>query len=116
MDSMSAFVRGEMSRGARVRVFDWVRAAELIKERRPDRAEAGLGEDWEYTGGCIYTADGIPAEADTYVYLTSTWAVPELDLDGDVIDCWTWQDETPGWDSHTYWPPEALAVLGVVKP
>jgi hypothetical protein len=113
MDSMSAFARGEASRGNRHKVFDWVRAAELIKKRKPDHASAGLSEDWEYTGGTIYTADGIPAEKDTYVYLASTWATPELSLDGDVIDCWTWMDETPGWDSDTYWPPEALAVLGV---
>jgi hypothetical protein len=114
MDSMSAFVRGERARarGVKQMVFDWAKAAELIRERKPRRASAGLRGDWEYTGGLIYTADGIPAEDDTYVYLSSNWATPELDMDGDIIECWTAQSDTPGWDSDTYWPPEAKAILG----
>lgn len=110
MDSMSAFARGEMSRGAPTRVFDWVRAAERINEVKPSMASAGLSGDWEYTGGLIYTADGIPDEDDTYVFLASTWAIPELSLDGAIEDCWTWQGDT-GWGAHTYWPEEARRIL-----
>jgi hypothetical protein len=111
MDSMSAFARGEVSRGNRSRVFDWVKAAEIIRDRKPNTASAGLANDWEYTGGLIYTADGIPDEKDTYVFLCSTWATPELEVDGDIMDCWVWQDETDGWEAHTYWPAEAKAIL-----
>ena len=110
MDSMSAFARGEASRGAPLRVFDWRKAAQLIKERHPRVASAGLEDDWDWTGGIIYTADGIPDQDDTYTFLASTWATPQLDLDGDVIDCWVWAEGT-GWDSHTFWPSEALKIL-----
>jgi hypothetical protein len=96
MDTLSAF---------------WDRAAELIRDRKPTLASAGLAGDWEYTGGEIWR-DGKPVPADeTYTYLSSNWAMPEIDLDGHRFDCWRWQTETPGWDASTYWPDSALAVL-----
>jgi hypothetical protein len=91
-------------------VFDWAKAARLIAERKPKEASAGLEGDWEWTGGLIY-ADGAPVpQEETYVYLASTWATPELYLDGDVIDCFVMEPDTE-WRSGTYWPPEALRIL-----
>lgn len=124
MDSMSAFIRGEANRGKRAMVFDWVKAAELIRDRKATHASAGLSGDWEYTGGEIFAGGAPVPEDDTYVFLASTWATPEIEIDGDEIDCWMWQSDSPGWDaeketggwdSHTYWPPEALAVLESVS-
>jgi hypothetical protein len=122
MDSLSAFALGQANRGNPARVFDWKKAAELIRDTNPIVASAGLSGDWEYTGGKIFE-DGQPVPSgDTYTYLASTWATPELDLDGETIDCWIWEYDSPGWDakkkqggwdSGTYWPPEALAILGV---
>ena len=114
MDTMFAFARGEASRGNPLKVFDWNKAAELIKERNPQQASAGLAGDWGYTGGEIYS-DGkpIPSE-DTYTYLASTWATPELDMDGDVVDCYIMQDAVPeGWGGYSdvYWPKSALEIL-----
>ncbi len=115
VDTLSAFAMGEANRGKPQRVFDWVKAAELIRERRPAAAEAGLEGDWEYTGGVIYRG-GAPVH-DEYTYLASTWATPQLMLLGcesggdDTVDCWRWRDETD-WHSGTKWPAEALAVLG----
>ena len=80
MDTMSAFAMGEMARarGSKAKVFDWDKAAQLIKERKPEIAEAGLSGDWEYTGGEIY-CDGKPVpQDDTYTYLSSIWATPCL--------------------------------------
>lgn len=92
-------------------VFDWRKAAELIRERKPERARAGLADDWEWTGGDIF-ADGKPVPVDdTYVYLASTWATPELDLDGEIIPCFLMISASPGWDEHTYWPQIALDIL-----
>jgi hypothetical protein len=104
MDTLSAFAMGRASKGAPLRVFDWDKARRLIEERSPEAASAGLQGDWEWTGGAIWR-DGAPVpKDDTYVYLASTWAIPEIDLDGDVQECWRWQSETPGWDAETYWP------------
>lgn len=111
MDSLAAFAMGQANRGKEQMVFDWEKAARLIKERQPAEAGAGLSGDWEWTGGPIFK-DGAPVpREDTYTFLASTWATPELDLDGEMIDCFRMQSQTPGWDSGTYWPPEALAIL-----
>jgi hypothetical protein len=110
MDTISAMARA-LAAGpdARLRVFDWEKAARLIVERKPELASAGLQDDWDWTGGVI-ARNGDPVR-DSYTYLASMWAIPEIGLDGELIDCWKYKDETPGWDSHTKWPPEALAIL-----
>ncbi len=111
MDNMSAFAMGQANRGNELKVFDWELAAKIIKERGALNASAGLSGDWEWTGGKILR-DGTPVPKDeTYTYLASTWATPELEIDGETIDCYRIQSETPGWDSGTYWPDEALAIL-----
>jgi hypothetical protein len=113
MDTLSAFIRGEASRDKELKVFDWVKAARIIKERAAKSASAGLAGDWEWTGGEILS-DGLPIpQGETYVYLASTWATPELSIDGEVMDCYKMQSETPGWDSDTYWPEDARKELGV---
>ena len=92
-------------------VFDWDKAAQLISEMKPSVASAGLAGDWEYTGGEIFR-DGKPLSQDeTYVYLASTWATPEINIDGEVLDCFKMQSETPGWDSDTFWPETSLAII-----
>jgi hypothetical protein len=111
MDTRQAFMMGQLNRHQPRRVFDWIKAARLIVEHRPIDASAGLQGDWEWTGGLIWESGRpVPAE-DTYTYLASTWAIPEIELDLYVIDCWIWQTDSPGWDSETYWPPEALALI-----
>ena len=108
MDTMQAFMMGVMNRGKELMVFDWDKAARIIAERKPKQAEAGLRGDWEWTSGTIYE-DGEPVH-DDYTYLASTWATPELDIDGEIIDCYVMQSETE-WDSDTKWPESALAIL-----
>jgi hypothetical protein len=108
MDSFTAFMLGEANRRKPLIVFDWDKAARLIAERRPERAAAGLRSDWEYTGGVI-AVNGDPVTTE-YTYLESTWAVPELDMDGDVIECWRYSTGS-GWDSSTKWPDSARAIL-----
>ena len=111
MDTMSAFLRSEASRGSPLRVFDWEKAAQIIRERAAVHAEAGLSGDWEWTGGDILRT-GIPVPAEeTYTYLASTWATPALIVDGETVDCWRYQSDSPGWDSSTYWPESARAIL-----
>ena len=94
-------------------VFDWDKAAGLISEQKPSFAEAGLIEDWFWTGGQIYS-DGKPVnQDDTYVYLASDWATPVLIMDHDIdnpIHCYVDEDKT-SWSANTYWPESALAIL-----
>ena len=108
MDSRLAFAMGAANRGNEMKVFDWDKAARLIVERRPKVVEAGLSEDWEYTGGTIYE-NGEPNKK-SYTYLASTWATPEIELDGESFDCYITESKTK-WDAHTRWPSSALAIL-----
>ena len=109
MDTMMAFVMGEMNRGKEMKVFDWDKAAELIKEHKPKFARAGLRGDWEYTGNTIYMG-GRPVK-NTYTYLASTWATPELEINGTMYDCYKMEHEVPDWGANTKWPKSALAIL-----
>lgn len=110
MNSLDAYARGLAARGKEPMVFDWNRAAELIVERKPKVASAGLRDDWEWTGGAIWR-DGKPVPCeDACTYLGSTWAVPELCLDGEIVECYVMQSQAPEWGPETYWPASALAA------
>lgn len=110
MDTLSAFAMRQANRGRECKVFDWDKAARLIAESGARHAEAGLSEDWWWTGGDIL-ADGLPVSERVCVYLASTWATPVLVLDGDEVECWRMQSETPDWDADTWWPDSAKALL-----
>jgi len=45
MDTMAAFVKAQSNRSGKQKVFDWDKAAQLIKERQPKEAGAGLSQD-----------------------------------------------------------------------
>jgi len=109
MDTLSAFANGEANRGKELMVFDWDKAAELIKEFGAQNASAGLSGDWDYTGGDILVEGEIPEHGGTY--LASTWAAPEIDIDGDIQECYKMQSQTPDWDASTFWPESAKAIL-----
>ena len=110
MDSFSAMLRGQAAQGQPLMVFDWDEAARRIKASGVKSASAGLESDWEYTGGSIFE-DGKPIPgADTYVYLASLWATPELDLGEGPEPCWKYAAGT-GWDAHTFWPESARKIL-----
>lgn len=111
MDTISAFIQGSANRDKELMVFDWIKAANIIKEKQPETASAGLRDDWEWTGGEIYNDGEIIPQDQTYTFLASTWAVPELEIDGEVIECYKMQNELPDYGSDTYWPKEALNIL-----
>ena len=118
MDFVEGMVRGIMARqngDTVLKVFDWEDAAKRIKARNPDSVSAGLSGDWEWTGGLIYK-DGKPVpQEDTYVYLASIWATPQIEIDGDRQPCFVLQDKRPDWNSSTYWPKEALDILKTTR-
>lgn len=111
MDTMQAFSNGEKSRDRELMVFDWDKAATIIKDRGVTDAVAGLSGDFEGTGGDILS-DGIIVDADkTYTYLSSTWANPQLLIDGEYIDCYKIQSETDKWGGDTYWPESSVEIF-----
>jgi hypothetical protein len=108
---MSAFAMGQANRGKEQKVFDWDTAAALIREKKPSSAGAGLAGDWEYTGGSIFENGKPVPKEETYTYLASTWATPQLEMDGVVISCYKMHSEVPDWGKDTYWPQSALDIL-----
>jgi hypothetical protein len=97
-------------------VFDWDRAAWLIREFKATYASAGLAGDWEYTGGPILE-DGRPVDPEyTSAWLVSNWEEPQLLLEGEAIPCWRLLDHAPDWDEGTYWPDSARAILAGEAP
>ncbi len=113
MDTMSAFMRGKVAsqNNAKHKVFDWDAAARYIVEHGITEAYAGLSLDLGYTGGKILE-NGKPVPQNTY--LASNWATPVLygfTEDGLELPFWKYEEDTPGWDSDTYWPESALAIL-----
>lgn len=92
-------------------VFDWNKAASLIREARATNASAGLAGDWEFTGGPILE-DGEPVDPEfTSLWLSSFWAEPQLMLEGELVECWLLAEDSPGWAEDTYWPDSARAIL-----
>ena len=110
MDTLSAYAMALANIRNELMVFDWDKAAELIRDSKCTEAAAGLEGDWEWTGGMIYSG-GKPVK-DTYTYLSSTWATPQIRIDGYEIDCYRMEHEAPGWNAYTKWPKSALRILG----
>lgn len=113
MNTALAFIQGELHRDCDLMVFDWDKAAQIIRERQAQEASAGLSGDWECTGGQILEGGKPIDKEDIYTYLASTWATPELEIDGEIIPCFKLQKDTPGWNSSTFWPESARMVLGL---
>ena len=110
IDGMVAFALAQANKGGVGKVFDWDKAASIIKERKAERAMAGLAEDWFWTADVIY--EDYKPFLDAGPYLASLWATPVIILDDDDegIECWRRMD-TCDWTSGTVWPRSALAKL-----
>lgn len=89
-----------------MKVFDYEKAARLIREHQSEYATAYLAEDGGETYGVIYK-DG-KAVLDSDAFLRSTWATPVIIIDFEVIECWK---KVEGNDYPIDWTPEALAIL-----
>lgn len=113
MDTMTAFALGQANRYKPMMVFDWNKAAQLIKDAKPQVVSAGLAGDWEYTGGMIFENGEV--DLDSYTFLASTWATPEIEIDGELQDCFIMQGDVPDeWGddySSIKWPQSALDIL-----
>lgn len=104
-------------KGAKMMVFDWDKAAAIIKTFAAHKdliCEAGLQGDWGYTGGIIFE-NGKPTN-DSYTYLNSNWAKPTLILEWDgeekeALDCFTIKKTR--FTSSSKWDEKSLKILGI---
>ena len=101
------------TKGKSTKIFDWNKAARILRERNAKDASAGLREDWEWTCDEILRDGKIVNTEDPY--LASTWATPSLEIDGDTIDCFIMESESPGWDENTVWPESAVKIFNAIK-
>jgi hypothetical protein len=85
--------------------FDWIKAANILIERNPKRASAGLIEDWLWTGDKIWD-NGV--KEDSFPQLCSSWATPVLLIEGEEIECWV--SGTFG-DEESIWPKAARDII-----
>lgn len=118
MNTLDAFAMGMAHIGCEPKVFDWDKAASIIKQHKDMDAFAGLSTDLEWTGGWIYR-NGKPVY-DSYTYLASTWAIPILILvprgtfdipdEEDSIECWNWKSQT-FYNAESKWSESALQIL-----
>lgn len=82
-----------------VKYMDWQKVQQIVNENPNSVIYAGLMEDWNNTSGLIYAKGQY---YDGYVYGCSTWATPIVDVDGEEIECWTFEkteetSEKPSW-------------------
>ena len=94
MESMLAFTQTCINKDKPKMFFDWKKAIEIIKEKRPQQAKAGLRDDWEYSGIIIYRNGKFIDREDIFINLSSTFATPELYVDGKIIECFYYKEET----------------------
>ena len=110
-DACDKAMKGYENQDKPLMVFDWERAAQIIRDRGPKTAEAYLETDYFWTGSDIYQ-DGKPI-LDATPYLHSTWARPMLILNGEEpgIACFKMENEV-SWSGKDCWPGQSLKILG----
>lgn len=107
-DIITAIKKCKKHKDREMMIFDWDKAATLIKDQKLYTVYAGLNEDWEYTSGPILINGIIP---DSYTFLASIWDIPVLQYDDCIIECYKMQSEEPQWDASTFWPKSARKIL-----
>lgn len=115
MDTLKAMAltRAAEKAGVPARTFDWDKAAQILRDRDTTEAEAGLAEDWHWTGGDIL-AGGKP-DTESYTFLTSAWATPVMRIDGEEIPCWK-EKASDDIAADAKWPPSALRIFLAGRP
>lgn len=68
--------------------MDWEKVQKIVDEHPNSVIHAGLMEDWNNTSGLIFAKGKY---YDGYVFNNSTWATPIVDVDGEEIECWTYE-------------------------
>ena len=80
--------------------MDWQKVQQIVNEHPDSVIYAGLQEDWNNTSGLIFAKGKY---YDGYVYGCSVWATPIVDVDGEEIECWTYEQTKEGSDKPVWW-------------
>lgn len=79
-----------------MRQVDWAKVKEFIEAQKDNlkSVHVGLAEDWSHTSGEVWNSeDGYIPKEDTYVYASSVWATPSVDIEynygsSETVECW----------------------------
>ena len=77
----------------KTKYMDWDKVQKIVNENPDSVIRAGLREDWNNTSGLIFAKGKY---YDGYVFGASCWATPIVDVDGEEIECYTY--EKTKWD------------------
>lgn len=83
-----------------MKYMDWNKVQEIVNEHPNSIIHAWLMEDWNNTSGLIYAKGKY---YDGYVFGYSRWATPIVDVDGEEIECWTYEKTKEGSGKPTWW-------------
>lgn len=83
-----------------MKYMDWKKIQQIVNEHPNSVIYAGLMEDWNNTSGLIF-ARGKYYRG--YVYGCSCWATPIVDVDGEEMECWTYEETKEGSSIPDWW-------------
>lgn len=84
----------------KMKYMDWKKVQQIVDEHPNSVIHAGLMEDWNCTSGLIFAKGEY---YDGYVYGASIWATPIVDVDGEEIECWTYEKTKEGSSKPDWW-------------
>ena len=84
----------------KMKYMDWQKVQHLVDENPNAVIYAGLMEDWNNTSGLIYAKGKY---YNGYVYGSSVWATPIIDIDGEEFECWTYEKTKEGSHKPDWW-------------
>ena len=85
----------------KMKYMDWKKVQQIVDEHPDAEIYAGLAEDWNNTSGVIYSK-GIYFDGGCF-YGCSVWATPIVDVDGEEIECWTYEETTEKQHMPEWW-------------
>lgn len=92
MDFFEPFYDKSLKKRGNFKFLDWDKIREIIKENPNSIIQAGLLEDFTYTGDIIYNKKPIKK---FYVYDNSNWATPVVIIDGEIYACYSFEKTEP---------------------
>ena len=108
MKGYTDFAMGFMGPGAiaikpigDMKYMDWDKVQKLVDKHPNSVIYAGLLEDWGHTSGLIF-ANGEYYNG-RYIYDRSIWATPIVDIDGEEIECWTYNESKEATGIPEWW-------------